>query len=126
MDGYAKRTKADLYRSQRRGGKGVRGAALRGGDVVKHLFVTRTHHWILFFTNRGRVYRAKAYELPEAPRDAKGGHVAGLLSFQPDEHIAAVLAIENYHCCWCRAKARRCGSGPMTSSSDPWVGRPRA
>ncbi|REF36498.1 DNA gyrase subunit A [Thermasporomyces composti] len=96
MDGYAKRTKADLYRSQRRGGKGVRGAALRGGDVVKHLFVTRTHHWILFFTNRGRVYRAKAYELPEAPRDAKGGHVAGLLSFQPDEHIAAVLAIENY------------------------------
>ncbi|WP_157180878.1 DNA gyrase subunit A [Actinopolymorpha alba] len=96
MGGYAKRTKTDLYRSQRRGGKGVRGASLRGDDVVNHLFVTRTHHWILFFTNRGRVYRAKAYELPEAARDAKGGHVAGLLSFQPDEKIAQVLAIADY------------------------------
>jgi DNA gyrase subunit A len=96
LGGYAKRTRADLYRSQRRGGKGVRGAALRGDDVVSQLFVTRTHHWILFFTNRGRVYRAKAYELPEAARDAKGGHVAGLLSFQPDEEIAKVLAIQNY------------------------------
>ena len=96
LGGYAKRTRADLYRSQRRGGRGVRGAALRGDDVVSHLFVTRTHHWILFFTNRGRVYRAKAYELPEAARDAKGGHVAGLLSFQPDEEIAQVLAIQDY------------------------------
>ena len=96
LDGYAKRTRADLYRSQRRGGRGVRGAALRGDDVVSHLFVTRTHHWILFFTNRGRVYRAKAYELPEAARDAKGGHVAGLLSFQPDEEIAEVLALQDY------------------------------
>ena len=96
LDGYAKRTRADLYRSQRRGGRGVRGAVLRTGDVVNHLFVTRTHHWILFFTNRGRVYRAKAYELPEAARDAKGGHVAGLLSFQPDEEIAQVLAIGDY------------------------------
>jgi DNA gyrase subunit A len=96
LGGYAKRTRADLYRSQRRGGRGVRGAALRGDDVVGQLFVTRTHHWILFFTNRGRVYRAKAYELPEAARDAKGGHVAGLLSFQPDEEIAKVLAIEDY------------------------------
>ena len=96
LDGYAKRTRADLYRSQRRGGRGVRGAALRAGDVVNHLFVTRTHHWILFFTNRGRVYRAKAYELPEAARDAKGGHVAGLLSFQPDEEIAEVLALQDY------------------------------
>ncbi len=96
LGGYAKRTRADLYRSQRRGGRGVRGAALRGDDVVSQLFVTRTHHWILFFTNRGRVYRAKAYELPEAARDAKGGHVAGLLSFQPDEEIAQVLAIQDY------------------------------
>ncbi|GAA4985721.1 DNA gyrase subunit A [Actinopolymorpha pittospori] len=96
MGGYAKRTRSDLYRSQRRGGKGVRGAALRGDDVIDHLFVTRTHHWLLFFTNRGRVYRAKGYELPEAARDAKGGHVAGLLSFQPDEEIAQVLAIEDY------------------------------
>ncbi len=83
--GYAKRTKADLYRSQRRGGKGVRGAALRQDDIVEHFFVTTTHHWILFFTNKGRVYRAKAYELPEAGRDARGQHVANLLAFQPDE-----------------------------------------
>ncbi|GAA2757383.1 DNA gyrase subunit A [Actinopolymorpha rutila] len=96
MGGYAKRTRSDLYRSQKRGGKGVRGASLRGDDVINHLFVTRTHHWLLFFTNRGRVYRAKAYELPEAARDAKGGHVAGLLSFQPDEEIAEVLAIADY------------------------------
>ncbi|MBM7784358.1 DNA gyrase subunit A [Tenggerimyces flavus] len=96
LDGYAKRTRSDLYRSQRRGGKGVRGAALKGDDVVAHLFATSNHQWLLFFTNRGRVYRAKAYELPESARDAKGGHVAGLLSFQPDEKIAQVLAIENY------------------------------
>jgi DNA gyrase subunit A len=94
--GYAKRTKADLYRSQRRGGKGVRGAQLREDDVVEQFFVTTTHHWILFFTNRGRVYRAKAYELPELARDAKGQHVANLLAFQPDEKIANVLALRDY------------------------------
>ena len=94
--GYAKRTKADLYRSQRRGGKGVRGAQLREDDVVEQFFVTTTHHWILFFTNRGRVYRAKAYELPELARDAKGQHVANLLAFQPDEKIAKVLAVRDY------------------------------
>ncbi len=94
--GYAKRTKTDLYRVQNRGGKGVRGAALRGDDVVNHMFSTTSHHWILFFTTAGRVYRAKAYQLPEAGRDAKGGHVAGLLSFQPDEDIAQVLAIRDY------------------------------
>jgi DNA gyrase subunit A len=94
--GYAKRTKADLYRSQRRGGKGVRGAQLREHDVVEQFFVTTTHHWILFFTNRGRVYRAKAYELPELARDAKGQHVANLLAFQPDEKIAKVLAVRDY------------------------------
>ncbi|MCW2825165.1 MAG: gyrase subunit, partial [Aeromicrobium sp.] len=94
--GYAKRTKTDLYRVQNRGGKGVRGAALRGDDVVEHMFPTTAHHWILFFTTAGRVYRAKAYQLPEAGRDAKGGHVAGLLSFQPDEDIAQVLAIRDY------------------------------
>jgi DNA gyrase subunit A len=94
--GYAKRTKADLYRSQRRGGKGVRGAQLREDDVVEQFFVTSTHHWILFFTNRGRVYRAKAYELPELARDAKGQHVANLLAFQPDEKIAGVLALRDY------------------------------
>jgi DNA gyrase subunit A len=94
--GYAKRTKADLYRSQRRGGKGVRGAQLREDDIVEHFFVTTTHDWILFFTNKGRVYRAKAYELPEAARDAKGQHVANLLAFQPDEHIAQVLDLRSY------------------------------
>jgi DNA gyrase subunit A len=94
--GYAKRTKADLYRAQRRGGKGVRGAQLRTDDIVEHFFVTSTHHWILFFTNKGRVYRAKAYELPEAARDARGQHVANLLAFQPDERIAEVLALSDY------------------------------
>jgi DNA gyrase subunit A len=94
--GYAKRTKTDLYRAQRRGGKGVRGAQLRTDDIVDHFFVTTTHHWILFFTNKGRVYRAKAYELPEAARDARGQHVANLLAFQPDEHIAEVLALRDY------------------------------
>jgi DNA gyrase subunit A len=94
--GYAKRTRADQYRTQKRGGKGVRGATLRGDDVVQHFIATTNHHWLLFFTTAGRVYRTKAYNLPEASRDAKGGHVAGLLSFQPDEDIAQVLAIRDY------------------------------
>jgi DNA gyrase subunit A len=94
--GYAKRTKTDLYRAQRRGGKGVRGAQLRTDDIVDHFFITTTHHWILFFTNKGRVYRAKAYELPDAGRDARGQHVANLLAFQPDESIAEVLALRDY------------------------------
>src|SRR5829696_1690916 len=94
--GYAKRTNTDLYRVQKRGGKGVRGATLRTDDEVDHLFVTTNHHWILFFTNKGRVYRAKVWQLPEAGRDARGGHVAGLLSFMPDEEIAQVLAIRDY------------------------------
>lgn len=94
--GYAKRTKVDLYRSQKRGGKGVSGASLRQDDIVSHFFVISTHSWILFFTNKGRVYRAKAYELPEANRVAKGQHVANLLAFQPDEHIAQVIQIPNY------------------------------
>ncbi|MFM8155055.1 MAG: DNA gyrase subunit A [Actinomycetes bacterium] len=94
--GYAKRTKSELYRAQKRGGKGVKGAALRQDDVVEHMFVTTTHHWLLFFTNKGRVYRAKGYQLPEAGRDARGQHVANLLAFQSDETIASVLAIPNY------------------------------
>src|SRR5687767_4847226 len=94
--GYAKRTRADRYRSQRRGGKGVRGAALRQDDLVEHFFVTTTHHWILFFTNKGRVYRAKAYQLPDAGRDARGQHVANLLAFQPDETIAQVIDLKDY------------------------------
>src|SRR6476659_6949519 len=94
--GYAKRTNTDLYRVQRRGGKGVRGAGLRTDDEVSTLFVTTNHHWILFFTNKGRVYRAKVWQLPETGRDAKGSHVAGLLSFLPDEEIAQVLTVRDY------------------------------
>jgi DNA gyrase subunit A len=94
--GYAKRTKTDLYRAQRRGGKGIQGAALKQDDIVAHFFVTSTHNWILFFTNKGRVYRAKAYELPEANRAARGQHVANLLAFQPDEHIAQVIQLRDY------------------------------
>ena len=92
--GYAKRTRTDNYRSQHRGGKGIKGAALREDDVVEHFFVTTTHHWLLFFTNLGRVYRAKAYELPEGGRDAKGQHVANLLAFQPGETIAQVWSLK--------------------------------
>lgn len=95
-DGYAKRTRIDHYRSQHRGGKGVRGAKLRQDDVVEHFFVTTTHHWLLFFTNLGRVYRAKAYEVPEGGRDSRGQHVANLMAFQPDETISEVLAIRDY------------------------------
>ncbi|MFT7835319.1 intein-containing DNA gyrase subunit A [Saccharothrix sp. BKS2] len=94
--GYAKRTKTDLYRSQKRGGKGVQGAQLKQDDIVQHFFVCSTHDWILFFTNKGRVYRAKAYELPEANRNARGQHVANLLAFQPEEEIAQVIQIKNY------------------------------
>ncbi|MGY1781874.1 DNA gyrase subunit A [Geodermatophilus sp. SYSU D01036] len=94
--GYAKRTKSDLYRSQRRGGKGVMGAQLKQDDIVDHFFVGSTHDWILFFTTKGRVYRAKAYELPEANRTARGQHVANLLAFQPDERIAQVMQIKDY------------------------------
>ena len=94
--GYAKRTRADQYRLQKRGGKGVRGASLRADDEVQHLFTTSNHQWILFFTNFGRVYRSKAWQLPEAGRDAKGGHVAGLMNFLPDEKIAQVLTLNSY------------------------------
>jgi len=94
--GYSKRTRADLYRSQRRGGKGVKGAALKQDDVVDHFFVASTHDWLLFFTNQGRVYRAKVHELPDAGRDARGQHVANLMAFKPGEEIASVLSIKDY------------------------------
>ncbi len=94
--GYIKRTKSDNYRQQHRGGKGVKGANLRADDVVEHFFVTTTHHWLLFFTNKGRVYRAKAYEVLEAGRDTKGQHVANLLALQPDEQVAQVLDMKDY------------------------------
>ncbi len=94
--GYTKRTKADLYRAQKRGGKGVKGAALKQDDLVEHFFVASTHDWLLFFTNKGRVYRAKVHELPDAGRDARGQHVANLLAFKPDETIAQVIAVSIY------------------------------
>jgi len=94
--GYAKRTKTDLYRSQRRGGRGVQGASLKQDDIVERFFVTTTHHWLLFFTDKGRVYRAKAHELPEANRNGRGQHVANILAFQPDERIAQVIALRDY------------------------------
>lgn len=94
--GYVKRTRADQYRAQKRGGRGVRGAALRADDEVQHLFTATNHQWLLFFTNFGRVYRIKAWQLPEASRDAKGSHVVGLLTFLPDERIAQVLKLKSY------------------------------
>jgi DNA gyrase subunit A len=95
--GYSKRTTADLYKSQRRGGRGVKGASLKQDDVVDHFFVASTHDWLLFFTNQGRVYRAKVHELPDAGRDARGQHVANLLAFKPDETIAQVLSFKDYN-----------------------------
>lgn len=116
--GYAKRTRSDNYRAQRRGGKGVKGAQLRGDDVVEHFFVTTTHHWMLFFTNLGRVYRAKGYELPEAGRDAKGQHVANLLAFQPGEQIAQVLDIPDYEAAEYLVLATRDGKVKKTRLSE--------
>jgi len=116
--GYAKRTRNDLYRTQHRGGKGVQGAALKQDDIVQHFFVTSTHDWILFFTNKGRVYRAKAYELPEANRTARGQHVANLLAFQPDEHIAQVLNISDYEVAPYLVLATRGGLVKKTKLTD--------
>ena len=116
--GYAKRTQADQYRAQRRGGRGVRGAQLRTDDVVEHFFVTTTHHWLLFLTSKGRVYRAKAYQLPETARDAKGQHVANLLAFQPDETIASVLAIPDYEAAPYLMLATKSGRIKKTALTD--------
>ena len=116
--GYIKRTRSDNYRSQHRGGKGVRGAQLRADDVVEHLFVTTTHHWLLFFTNKGRVYRAKAYEIQEAGRDAKGQHVANLLALQPEEEIAQILDIRDYQAAHYLALATRGGLIKKTALSE--------
>ncbi len=116
--GYIKRTRSDNYRSQHRGGKGVKGAQLRADDVVEHFFVTTTHHWLLFFTTKGRVYRAKAYELQEAGRDAKGQHVANLLALQPDEQIAQILDIRDYGVAPYLALATRGGYIKKTALSE--------
>src|SRR5690606_6127671 len=117
-DGYVKRARSDNYRSQKRGGKGVKGAQLRADDTVEHFFVTTTHHWVLFFTNLGRVYRAKTYELPEAGRDAKGQHVANLLALEPDEQIAAILDIQNYEAAPYLVLATRSGQVKKTALSE--------
>ncbi len=116
--GYAKRTRTDNYRSQKRGGKGVRGTQLREDDIVDHFFTTTTHHWMLFFTNLGRVYRAKGYELPEGGRDAKGQHVANLLAFQPGEKIAQVLDIPDYEAAEYLVLATRRGLVKKTRLSE--------
>ena len=116
--GYIKRTKADEYRAQHRGGKGIKGAKLREDDVVDHFFLTSTHNWLLFFTNRGRVYRLKAYELPEGSRDSKGQHVANLLQFAPGETIQAVLSIPNYDVAKYLVLATRSGKVKKTALQE--------
>ena len=116
--GYIKRTRSDNYRSQHRGGKGVKGAQLRADDVVEHFFVTTTHHWLLFFSTKGRVYRAKAYEVQEAGRDAKGQHVANLLALQPDEEIAQILDIRDYQVARYLVLATRGGLVKKTALAD--------
>jgi DNA gyrase subunit A len=123
--GYVKRTRSDNYRSQHRGGKGVKGAQLRADDVVEHFFVTTTHHWLLFFTNMGRVYRAKAYEIQEAGRDAKGQHVANLLEMQPDEEIAEILDIRDYEVAKFLVLATRDGLVKKTSLEEYDTNRSR-
>ena len=116
--GYIKRTRSDNYRSQHRGGKGVKGAALRADDIVEHFFVTTTHHWLLFFTNTGRMYRAKTYEVPEGGRDAKGQHVANLLALGPDETITQILDIRDYEAAKFLVLATRDGLIKKTALTD--------
>ena len=116
--GFIKRTKADEYRAQHRGGKGIKGARLREDDVVDHFFLTSTHNWLLFFTNKGRVYRIKAYELPEGSRDSKGQHVANLLQLQPDEAIQTVLSIPNYEVAKYLVLATRSGKVKKTALAE--------
>ena len=116
--GFIKRTKADEYRAQHRGGKGIKGTKLREDDVVDHFFLTSTHNWLLFFTNKGRVYRLKAYELPEGSRDSKGQHVANLLQFGPDETIQTVLSIPNYDVAKYLVLATRSGKVKKTALAE--------
>ena len=123
--GYSKRTAADLYKSQRRGGRGVKGASLKQDDVVDHFFVASTHDWLLFFTNQGRVYRAKVHELPDAGRDARGQHVANLLAFKPEETIAQVLSFKDYNAAPFLILATKGGlikKTPLTEYDSPRTG----
>lgn len=123
--GYVKRTRSDNYRSQHRGGKGVKGAQLRGEDIVDHFFVTTTHHWLLFFTNLGRVYRIKAYEIQEGGRDAKGQHLANLLELQPDEQVAEILDIRDYQAAKFLTLATRSGLVKKTELAEYDTNRSR-
>ncbi len=123
--GYSKRTSADLYKSQRRGGRGVKGATLKQDDVVDHFFVASTHDWLLFFTNQGRVYRAKVHELPDAGRDARGQHVANLMAFKPEEQIAQVLSFKDYNAAPFLVLATKGGlvkKTPLTEYDSPRTG----
>ena len=123
--GYSKRTSADLYKTQRRGGRGVKGAALKQDDVVDHFFVASTHDWLLFFTNQGRVYRAKVHELPDAGRDARGQHVANLMAFKPEEQIAQVLSFKDYNAAPYLVLATKGGlvkKTPLTEYDSPRTG----
>ena len=94
--GYIKRMTIDNFRSQNRGGKGIKGMQTLEDDFIEELFMTTTHHYIMFFTNFGRVYRLKAYEIPEAGRTARGTAIINLLQLQPDEKITAVIPIKEY------------------------------
>ena len=94
--GYIKRMPIDTYKSQRRGGKGITGIATREDDFVKQIFTASTHDMILFFTNKGKLYKLRGYEVPEAGRTAKGTAIVNLLSLDPGEKVSAVIPIQNF------------------------------
>ena len=95
--GYVKRMTPDNFRSQHRGGKGIKGMQTIDDDFIEELFMTTTHHYLMFFTNKGRVYRMKAYEIPEAGRTARGTAIVNLLQLQPEERISAVISLKEYN-----------------------------
>ncbi len=94
--GYVKRLPANTYKAQKRGGRGVAAHATRENDFVEHMFMTTTHHYIMFFTNKGKVYRLKAYEIPEAGRTAKGTAIVNILALDPGEKITAVIPVKQF------------------------------
>ena len=94
--GYVKRLPVSTYRAQGRGGKGLRGVRLKDDDYIEHLFIASTHHYLLFFTNKGKVYRQKVHELPQGSRDSRGRHLANVLALQQGEEVRAVFATRDY------------------------------
>ncbi|MDP9800923.1 DNA gyrase subunit A [Arcanobacterium wilhelmae] len=116
--GYIKRTKVSEYRAQHRGGKGIKGATLREDDVVTNFGIASTHDWHLFFTNMGRVYRAKGYEIPEGSRESKGQHIANVLEFQPGETIASAISLRSYDQAEYLVLATKSGMIKKTKLSD--------